>query len=159
MIELIKEWAGVAVLVAGSVWGIAEVYFKWRKSAENTKQDVQHTEQVRLATDEKALDLDSRRIGAAEEVASKSVEQLAERSEENLKLLEDKYELSKAVIDLQYEVRTMKSEIAKLKEESNIVGWFFCGKTECREREPKIGTFKINCASLQTLKKIMSDGK
>ena len=159
IIELIKEWAGVAVLVAGSVWGIAEVYFKWRKSAENTKQDVQTTEQAKLATEERELDLDSRRVKASEEVASESLEHLAEAREENLKLLEDNYEMRKAIVDMQFEIKTMKADIASLKEENSIVGWFFCGKTECQEREPKLGTFKINCSTVRTLKKMMSDGK
>lgn len=159
MIELIKEWAGVAVLVAGSLWGVAEVYFKWRKAKESTSQEAQSTEQAKLATEEKSLDLDSRRVKASEEVASEALEDLAGMREENLKLYENNYELRKAVVDMQFEVKSMKAEISKLREESRIVGWFFCGKTECLEREPKLGSFQMSCSMLTTLKKIMSDGK
>ena len=156
MIELIKEWAGVAVLVAGTFWGIAEIYFKWRKAGESTKQESQHTEQTKLATEEKSLDLDHRRVEAAEEVASKYVEKYAERSEEILKLMEDKHELSKAVVDLRYEMKSMKSEIVQLKEEKYVACFFFCRKAYvCPEKDPVFGPYSFDATTLEALKKII----
>ena len=156
MIELIKEWAGVAVLVAGSIWGIAEIYFKWRKAGENAKQETQTTEQSKLATEEKSLDLDHRRVEAAEEVASKYVEKYAERSEEILKLMEDKHELSKAVVDLRYEMKSMKDEISLLREEKYVACFFFCRKAYlCPDKDPVFGPYQFDAATLDVLKKII----
>ena len=156
IIELIKEWAGVAVLVAGSFWGIAEVYFKWRKAGENAKQETQTTQQSKLVTEEKSLDLDHRRVEAAEEVASKYVEKYAERSEEILKLMEDKHEISKAVVDLKYEMKSMKAEINKLKEEKYVACFFFCRKAYvCPEKDPVFGPYSFDATTLEALKKII----
>ena len=138
MIELIKEWAGVAVLVAGSFWGIAEIYFKWRKAGESTKQESQHTEQTRLATDEKALDLDSRRVKASEEVASEALETLAETREENLGLLEDKYNLNKKLIELTHRVD-------RLEEAYGYTSKYVCFNEDCDIRRPPLGTYKAKC--------------
>ena len=158
VIELIKEWAGVAVLVAGSFWGIAEIYFKWRKAGENAKQETQSTEQAKLATDEKSLDLDSRRVKASEEVASETLEHLAETREENLKLLEDNYEMRKAIVDMQFEMKSMKSDIAKLKEEKYIACFFFCRKAYvCPEKDPVFGPYQFDIATLEALKKIVEN--
>lgn len=156
MIELIKEWAGVAVLVAGTFWGVAEVYFKWRKAGENAKQETQTTQQSKLATEEKSLDLDHRRVEAAEEVASKYVEKYAERSEEILKLMEDKHEISKAVVELKYEMKSMKAEITKLKEEKYVACFFFCRKAYvCPEKDPVFGPYSFDATTLEALKKII----
>ena len=138
IIELIKEWAGVAVLVAGSIWGIAEVYFKWRKTSEDTKQDVQNTEQAKLATEEKELDLDSRRVEAAEEVASKSLEQLAERSEENLGLMEKEYNARKEIIQLKHRVSALEDALSFIKD-------YVCFEEECFKRRPPLGTYRPKC--------------
>ena len=157
MIELIKEWAGVAVLVAGSIWGIAEIYFKWRKAGENAKQETQTTEQSKLATEEKSLDLDHRRVEAAEEVASKYVEKYAERSEEILKLMEDKHELSKAVVDLRYEMKSMKDEISLLRDEKYVACFFFCRKAYlCPDKDPVFGPYQFDIATLEGLKKLIA---
>ena len=160
IINEIKEWSGVAVLVAGTLWGIAEVYFKWRKAGENAKQETQTTEQSKLATEEKSLDLDHRRVEAAEEVASKYVEKYAERSEEILKLMEDKHELSKAVVDLRYEMKSMKDEIIQLKEEKYVACFFFCRKAYlCPDKDPVFGPYQFDAATLEALKKIIENGK
>lgn len=138
IIELIKEWAGVAVLVAGSFWGIAEIYFKWKRAGESTKQEAQSTEQAKLATDEKALDLDSRRVEAAEEVASKSVEQLAERSEENLILMDKEYNARKEIIQLKHRVSALEDALSFIKD-------YVCFEEDCSKRRPPLGTYRPKC--------------
>lgn len=138
MIELIKEWAGVAVLVAGSFWGIAEVYFKWRNAGENAKQETQSTEQAKLTTEERELDLDSRRVKASEEVASEALETLAETREENLGLLEDKYNLNKKLIELTHRVD-------RLEEAYGYTSKYVCFNEDCDIRRPPLGTYKAKC--------------
>ena len=156
MIELIKEWAGVAVLVAGSFWGIAEIYFKWRKAGESTKQESQHTEQTRLATEEKELDLDSRRVKASEEVASEALEDMAEARRENLKLLESDYEKSKAIIELQSDMKTLMAKVDKLEEEKYVACFFFCRKAYlCPDKDPVFGPYSFDAATIEALKKII----
>lgn len=161
MIELIKEYAGLVTLIVGTVWGIIKLFPDTKKAQETAKQEVEHTEQSKLATEEKSLDLDHRRVEAAEEVASKYVEKYAERSEEILKLMEDKHELSKAVVDLRYEMKTMKSEISQLREEKYVACFFFCRKAYlCPDKDPVFGPYSFDAATLEALKKIIEkDGK
>ena len=159
LIELIKEWSGVLVAVCAAIYAIVKYTHDFRNGREGVKQNQQHTEQERLNTDEKALDLDSRRVKASEEVASEALEDMAEARRENLKLLESDYEKSKAIIEMQAEIKMIKAELLQIKEEKTVVGFFYCGKTDCELREPKLGTFSFNCISMEMLKKIMNDGK
>lgn len=92
LLELIKEWVGlISLVLTGVVWWFVKLNSDKIKADESAKQEVEHTEQSKLATEEKSLDLDHRRVEAAEEVASKYVEKYAERSEDILKLMEDKH--------------------------------------------------------------------
>ncbi len=160
LLQIIKEWIGlVSLVLTGVVWWFVKLNADKIKANEGAKQEVQHTAQEILATEEKEFELDSRREKASEERASKTLEHLAETREENLKLLENNYELRKAVVDLQFEMRGMKNDLARIKEEKTVIGFFYCGKTDCQIREPKLGTFQLNCFSLETLKKIMENGK
>ena len=160
LIEILKEWVGLLSLVlTGVVWWFVKLNADKIKANESAKQEVQHTEQAKLETDEKALDLDQRRVRASEEVASEALEDMAEARRENLKLLESDYEKSKAIIEMQAEIKMIKAELVQIKEEKTVVGFFYCGKTECELREPKLGTFSFNCISMEMLKKIMTDGK
>ena len=138
IIELIKEWAGVAVLVAGSFWGIAEVYFKWRKAGESTRQEAQSTEQAKLITEERELDLDSRRVEASEKVASDALEHLADTRAENLNLLEEVYNLKKGMVSLNNKV----DELIKQLEFANKN---ICFEEDCSKRRPPLGTYKTKC--------------
>lgn len=160
ILQIIKEWVGVvSLLLTGIVWWFVKLNADKIKANEGAKQEVQHTAQEILATQEKDFELDSRRVKASEEVASETLEHLAETREENLKLLENNYNLRCAIVDLQFEVKGMKNEIAKIKEENTVIGFFYCGNTDCQMREPKLGTFQLNCLSIETLKKIMEHGK
>jgi len=162
LLELIKEWVGlISLVLTGVVWWFVKLNSDKIKANESAKQEVEHTEQSKLATEEKSLDLDHRRVEAAEEVASKYVEKYAERSEEILKLMEDKHELSKAVVDLRYEMKTMKSEISQLREEKYVACFFFCRKAYlCPDKDPVFGPYSFDAATLEALKKIIEkDGK
>lgn len=159
IIEAIKEWAGIGALLAGVVWAIIKIFPDFRLAKEQANQQSEHTEQQRLATEEKELDLDSRRVKASEEVASETLEHLAETREENLKLLENNYELRKTVVDLKFEIKDIRREVAKIAEEKIIVAWFFCKDVDCPKRDPKLGTFQLSCLSIESLKKLMEDGK
>lgn len=157
IIEILKEWAGVGALAAGAIWGIIKIFPDFRVAKENANQQKEQTSQQKLATEEKELDLDSRRVKASEEVASETLEHLAETREENLKLLENNYELRKAVVDLKFEMKSVRGELATLKEEKTVIGWFYCGKTDCHIREPKLGTFQFNCISMETMRRMMEN--
>lgn len=159
LIEILKEWSGVVLAIGAAIYGVVKYINDYHNGREGVKQNQQHTEQAKLDTDEKALDLDSRRVKASEEVASEALEDMAEARRENLKLLESDYEKSKAIIEMQAEIKMIKAELLQIKEEKTVVGFFYCGKTTCELREPKLGTFQFNCISIEALKKIMNDGK
>lgn len=158
LIEILQKWSGLFVALCAAIYGVFKYFNDYRNGREGVKQNQQHTEQERLNTDEKALDLDSRRVKASEEVASEALEDMAEARRENLKLLESDYEKSKAIIEMQAEIKMIKAELIQIKEEKTIVGFFYCGKTDCQLREPKLGAFSFNCISIETLKKIMNNG-
>lgn len=156
-IEIIQ---GIMTLISmgltGVVWWFVKLNSAKIKERETAEQEVQHTQQEKILTEEKELELDSRRVTAAEEVASETLEHLATTREENLKLLEDNYELRKAVVDMQFEIKGIKSEVVSIKEDKKVLGYFFCGNIECKVREPKKGTFLLNCISLDALREIMN---
>lgn len=138
IVEAIKEWAGVAVAGSAAVYGLVKYLNDFRNGRESVKQNKQHTEQEKIATESKELDLDSRRVKASEEVASEALETLAETREENLTLLEDKYNLRKAVIKLTHRVDALeKSQAYAYK--------YVCFEESCELRKPPIGTYKPNC--------------
>lgn len=158
--ETIDILQGILTLITTVLVGIIGWFVKLNsekiKQQESAKQEVQHTKQEELLTEEKEFELDSRRVAAAEEVASGTLEHLASTREENLKLLEDNYELRKAVVDLQFEIKSIKTEVVSIKEDKEVLGYFYCGKIECKERDYKLGTFHLSCISLRTLKEIMN---
>lgn len=160
VIDLIKEWSGTALLIGGSIWGLVEIYYKWIAKSEDTKQEKHHTEQEKLATEEKTLDLDSRRVKASEEVASEALEDMAEARRENLKLLESDYEKSKAIIEMQAEIKGIKAYINRMEEERKVLCWFFCRRAKvCPEKEPVFGPFQLDVATLESLKKMIENGQ
>ena len=166
IIDLIKEWGGAVTVVVGTIWGVAELIFKWRKSKEDTKQEHEQTTQAEITTEERELELDSRRVQASEEVASKALEHSAELAEDNLELLRDKYQKDKTILALENKLDKISSKVEhleeavkQLKEERIIISYFFCGNVECKVREPRLGEFKFGCLSIETLKKLMNNGK
>ena len=161
LIELLKEWVGLLSLVlTGVVWWFVKLNADKIKANESAKQEVQHTEQAKLITDEKALDLDQRRVKASEEVASEALEDMAEARRENLKLLESDYEKSKAIIEMQAEIKGIKAYINRMEEERKVLCWFFCRKAKvCNEKEPVFGPFQLDIATLETLKQMIQDDR
>ena len=158
LLEFIKEWAGAAGLVAAAIWAIVKILPDHKKAKEGAKQEQQHTAQEKLATEEKTLDLDSRRVKASEEVASEALEDMAETRRENLKLLESDYEKSKAIIEMQAEIKGIKAYINRMEEERKVLCWFFCRKAKvCVDKEPVFGPFQLDVATLESLKKMIED--
>jgi hypothetical protein len=158
LIEILKEWSGIALVVGGSVYGLVKYINDFRNAKEGVKQNQQHTKQERLATEEKTLDLDSRRVKASEEVASEALEDMAETRRENLKLLESDYEKSKAIIEMQAEIKGIKAYINRMEEERRVLCWFFCRKAKvCVEKEPVFGPFQLDVATLETLKQLINN--
>ena len=138
IVEIVKEWAGIGVAVCAAIYGVVKYIHDFRNGRESVRQNQQHTEQEKLATDEKALDLDSRRVEAAEEVASKSVEQLAERSEENLILMDKEYNARKEIIQLKHRVSALEDALSFIKD-------YVCFEEDCLKRRPPLGTYKPKC--------------
>jgi hypothetical protein len=138
IVDVIKEWAGVGVAVCAAIYGVVKYIHDFRNGREAVRQNKQHTEQEKLATEEKELDLDSRRVKASEEVASEALETLAETREENLNLLDEKYNLRKAVIKLTHRVDAL--------EKSQTYAYrFVCFEEGCELRRPPICTYKPKC--------------
>lgn len=157
IVDVIKEWAGVGVAVCAAIYGVVKYIHDFRNGREAVKQNEQHTEQEKLTTDERLLDLDSRRVKASEEVASEALEDMAEARRENLKLLESDYEKSKAIIELQSEMKILRAKVDKIEEEKYIACFFFCRKAyECSEKDPVFGPYQFDVTTLETLKKLIA---
>jgi hypothetical protein len=140
IVQVIQDWVGVISLaLTGVVWWFVKLNSDKIKANETAKQEVEHTEQERLATEEKDLDLDHRRVEAAEEVASKYAEKYAERSEENLDLLEEVYNLKKGMAAL-------NNKVDDLCEQLNYSNRYICFEEDCSKRRPPLGTYKTKCA-------------
>lgn len=156
LLEGLKEWSGVLVALGAAVYGVFKYFNDFRNGRESVKQNVQHTEQEKLNTDEKALDLDSRRVEASEKVASEALEDMAEARRENLKLLESDYEKSKAIIKLQGEMEHIKATLERIIEERKVIGYCFCKKAPiCPQKEPVFGPFQFDVATLNALKQMI----
>lgn len=138
IVDVIKEWAGVGVAVCAAIYGVVKYIHDFRNGREAVRQNKQHTEQEKLATEEKELDLDSRRVKASEEVASEALENLAETREENLTLLDEKYNYRKEIIKLNHRVTALEDSLSFIKD-------FVCFDEECALRKPKKGTYKPKC--------------
>lgn len=156
LIEILKEWSGVALAVGAAIYGVFKYFNDFRNGREAVKQNQQHTEQEKLNTDEKALDLDLRRVEASEKVASEALEDMTEARRENLKLLESDYEKSKAIIKLQGEMEYIKSTLDTIIEERKVLGYCFCKKAPtCPQKEPVFGPFQLDVATLNALKRMI----
>lgn len=161
LIEILKEWSGVVLAIGAAIYGVVKYINDYHNGREGVKQNQQHTEQAKLDTDEKALDLDSRRVKASEEVASEALEDMAEARRENLKLLESDYEKSKAIIEMQAEIKLINAKIEKMEIERTVVYHYYCELAEtCPKKKPPYGPYRLDAAALEVLKKkIMNDGK
>ena len=158
LIDFLQKWSGLIVAVAAAIYTIVKYIHDFRNGREGVRQNQQHTEQEKLATEEKTLDLDSRRVKASEEVASEALEDMAEARRENLKLLESDYEKSKAIIEMQAEIKGIKAYINRMEEERKVLCWFFCRKAKvCVDKEPVFGPFQLDVATLESLKKMIED--
>lgn len=139
ILELVKEWIGVvSLLLTGVVWWFVKLNADKIKANESAKQAVEQTQQDRLTTAEKDLDLDSRRVKASEEVASETLEHLAETREENLELLDDNYKLKKEVLSLSNRVKNLEETLEFLKN-------YVCFDESCTQRKQLQGFHKMRC--------------
>ena len=140
IVQVIQDWVGVISLaLTGIVWWFVKLNSDKIKANETAKQEVEHTEQERLATEEKELDLDSRRVEASEKVASDALEHLADTREENLNLLEEVYKLKKGMAAL-------NNKVDDLVEQLNYSNRYICFEQDCSKRRPPLGTYKTKCA-------------
>ena len=140
IVQVIQDWVGVISLaLTGIVWWFVKLNSDKIKANETAKQEVEHTEQERLATEEKELDLDSRRVEASEKVASDALEHLADTREENLNLLEEVYKLKKGMAAL-------NNKVDDLVEQLNYSNRYICFEEDCSKRRPPLGTYKTKCA-------------
>ena len=152
--EFIKEWSGLTTLIAVTIWGVVELFLKFYKQKEDVKQNQQHTEQARLTTDEKALDLDSRRVKASEEVASESLEDLAETRQKYLEVLKREFEKNETIIKMQADIRIINSKIEMMEVERVILSHYYCENAEtCGKKKPPFGPYRLDAATLERLKK------
>lgn len=161
LLQILKEWVGLlSLLLTGVVWWFVKLNADKIKANESAKQEVQHTEQEKIITDEKALNLDVLSIKASKEVASEALEDLAEARGENLKLLESDYEKRKAIIEMQAEIKGIKAYINRMEEERKVLCWFFCRKAKiCVDKEPVFGPFQLDVATLESLKSMINDNE
>lgn len=113
------------VAICAAIYTIVKYIHDFRNGREGVKQNQQHTEQEKIATDEKALDLDSRRVKASEEVASEALENLAETREEMRQMIIENQDL------LPYPIR-METD----------VDWLHIDVKDMDYKEKKIYLFK-----------------
>lgn len=160
LIEILKEWSGIALAVGAAIYGLFKYLNDFRNGREAVKQNQQHTAQERLATEEKEFDLDSRRVKASEEVASEALEDIAEVRRENLKLLESDYEKSRAIIELQSEMKLIKATLDTIVEERKIIGYCFCEEAPtCPNKKPVFGPLHLDVATLNSLKRMIEQNE
>lgn len=138
LIEILKDWSGVALAVGAAIYGIVKYINDYRNGREQVRQNEQHTEQERLTTEAKDFELDSRRVKVAEEVASETLEHLAETREENLELLDNKYKMSKKIVELD-------NRVSVLEKEREFANKFVCFEQDCSKRRPPLGTYQPKC--------------
>lgn len=139
IVQVIQDWLGaISLALTGIVWWFVKLNSDKIKANETAKQEVEHTEQEKLATEEKELDLDSRRVEASEKVASDALEHLADTRAENLDLLEEVYKLKKGMVSLNHKVDEL---IKQLEFTSKNV----CFDENCPKRMPPKDTYKPNC--------------
>ena len=123
-IELIKEWGGVITIIAGSIWAVAEIYFKWRNKNEGTKQDIEQTAQAHEATRQEQVETDIKQF----EYLAKRVE----FAEQHIVTLHKKMTGMQNILN-EYVARTIFAET------------HICLEEACKKRKPALGTFKPKC--------------
>lgn len=160
LLEGLKEWSGVLVALGAAIYGLFKYFNDFRNGRESVKQNVQHTEQEKLATDEKALDLDSRRVKASEEVASESLEDLAETRQKYLEVLKREFEKNEIIIKMQADIKLINAKVEMMEIERIVISHYYCENAEtCGKKKPPFGPYRLDAATLDRLKKkILKDG-
>ena len=105
---------------------------------EGVRQEKEHTAQEHISTQEKDFDLDHRRIGASEEIASQALERLADSRKENLEKESENYELSRRLLKLE-------NRMEALEEALGFTSVNVCFVDPCPNRKPEKGTYKPHC--------------
>lgn len=160
LLQGLKEWSGVLVALCAAIYGAFKYFNDYRNGRESVKQNVQHTEQEKLATDEKALDLDSRRVKASEEVASESLEDLAETRQKYLEVLKREFEKNEIIIKMQADIKLITAKVEMMEIERIVISHYYCENAEtCGKKRPPFGPYRLDAATLDRLKnKILKDG-
>lgn len=160
LIEILQKWSGLFVALCAAIYGVFKYFNEYKNGREGVKQNQQHTEQEKIATDEKALDLDSRRVKASEEVASEALEDMAETRQKYLGVLKREFEKSETIIKMQADIQLINSKIEKMEVERMIIYHYYCEFAEtCPKKKPPYGPFRLDVATLEALKKkIMNNG-
>lgn len=134
------DWEQILVvaLAVFTFWDkVRQERYKTRREKEGVKQEKEHTAQEHIATKEKDFDLDHRRVNASEEIASQTLEKLAESRKENLEKDELNYDLSRRLLKLE-------NRLDELEEALGFTSNNVCFK-DCPDREPAKGTYKPYC--------------
>ena len=135
------DWEQILVVALAlfTFWDkVRQERYKTRMDREGVRQEKEHTVQERIVTQEKDFDLDHRRIGASEEIASQALERLADSRKENLEKESENYELNKRLLKLE-------NRMELLEEALGFTSVNICFVDPCPNREPKKGTYKPHC--------------
>jgi hypothetical protein len=135
------DWEQILVVALAlfTFWDkVRQERYKTRMDREGVKQEKEHTAQESIATQEKDFDLDHRRIGASEEIASQTLEKLAASRKENLEKESENYELNRRLLKLENRMEVLEEALGFTSD--NI-----CFVDPCPNREPAKGTYKPNC--------------
>ena len=134
------DWEQILVvaLAVFTFWDkVRQERYKTRRDKEGVKQEKERTVQEHIATKEKDFDLDHRRVNASEEIASQTLEKLAESRKENLEKDELNYDLSRRLLKLE-------NRLDELEEALGFTSDNVCFK-DCPDREPVKGTYRPYC--------------
>lgn len=152
VVNVLQDWLSViSIFLTGIVWWFVKLNSDKIKEQELAKQEIQHTKQQAIETERGDLDLDQRRIEAAEDVASRYVEKVADLRKENLEKEDELYEKDVTIKTLVHDVKDLKWRVGKLEAERDVaieqrdkVKKFYCNKEYCPDRDPKLGTYDIH---------------
>lgn len=135
------DWEQILVVALAlfTFWDkVRQERYKTRIDREEVRQEKERTAQESIVTQEKDFDLDHRRIGASEEIASRALERLADSRKENLEKASENYELSRRLLKLENRMEALEEALGFTSE--NI-----CFVDPCPNRNPKKGTYKPHC--------------
>lgn len=135
------DWEQILVIALAvfTFWDkVRQERYKTRREKEGVEQEKARTVQEHILTEEKDFELDHRRINASEEIASQTLEKLAESRKANLAKEDENYELNRRLIRLE-------NRLDELEEALGFTSENVCFIDNCGQRQPKKGTYKPYC--------------